>query len=380
MKKALCCILLSALILGVFTSCFSKNTSRNSESTPTATEDYTLYADISNADRGKLSKIYDEKLDELGFEGFVYVIDNNEVLYDKGFGYADKKAKKKLNKNTVFRIASITKQFTSAAVLLLRERGKLSVKDKLSKYFPDCPYGDKVTLENLLQMRSGIPDYLTYEVLMKFFDNNKKLKNTAEENRKIILNNLLKQDLRFTPNEKNEYSNSNYFLLAEIIEKAGGTAYHKFLKKEIFDKLGMNSTDFSDNADKFKDSFAKPYNYKSEDIELFKIKGVDFGCADMISTAADLRKWADGLRENRVISVDSLKAMVKGRSGYGYGVNVADDGAAVYHSGSLPPYENAFFFSLKKPYYTCIVLGNYSFKMASSVLIRLSKEYLKNRI
>lgn len=380
MKRTVCLALSLVLILAVFTSCSSKKSDNKSENTVKTSEDYTISAEMSGADSKKLSEIYDKKLKELGFEGFVYVIDNEKVIYDKSFGYADKKAKKKLSKDTVFRIASLTKQFTAAAVLLLQERGKLSVDDKLGKYFPDCPYGDKVTLKNLLNMRSGIPNYLIYTDFPNYVDNKNKYKNTAEKNRKYLINKLFKQELRFTPGEKNEYTNSNYFLLAEIIEKVSGTTYHNFLKTEIFSKLNMSSTDFSDNIGKFKGRVAKPYNYKSEDLDFFKIKGMDFGCADIISTASDLKKWADALRNNLIIGPYSLKAMITAEGGYGFGVRVLENGGAVYHSGSLPPYENAFFISLKKPYYTCIVLSNYSFNMAGDIMIRLSKEYLNNRI
>lgn len=388
MKKTVCLVLIFALLFGAFTSCSTKNIINKSESksnttTNTSEEytlDYTLSPEISNADSKKLSKIFDNKLNKLGFEGLAYVVENDNVIYNKGYGYADKKTKRKLSENTVFRIASLTKQFTAAAVLLLQEKGKLSVNDKLSKYFPKCSYANKITLDNLLKMRSGIPDYLNYKVYLDFFDKDNKFKNTAEKNRKYLLNKLFKQQLRFTPGEKNEYSNSNYFLLAEIIEMVSKTTYHNFLKKNIFKKLKMENTDFSDNISKFKEKTAKPYNYKTEELEFFKIKGGDFGCADMISTASDLRKWADSLRNNSVISYESLKAMTDAESGYGYGVKVLGNRAAVIHSGSLPPYESTLFISLKKPYYTCIVLNNSSFKIAGDILIRLSKEYLKNRI
>ena len=125
--------------------------------------------------------------------------------------------------------------------MILQERGKLSVNDKLNKYFPDYKYGGKITLENLLQMRSGIPEYISEDMYSTLLNEKALLKNSAEQNKKYFEKRILSEKLRFDPDSRFEYSNSNYYLLGEIVEKASGTSYHKFIKKEIFDKLGIET-------------------------------------------------------------------------------------------------------------------------------------------
>ena len=383
MKKLVCILLSTLLILSLLlTSCKSSDNKDKAASAPKTTartqSKSVKYKTLSDKEIEELKKKFDKKLYTYDFEGECYITVKGKVLYNKSTGYADRDKKIKDDENTVFRIASISKQFTAAAVMLLQERGKLSVNDKLSKYFPDYKYGEKITIDNLLNMRSGIPEYMSEDYNNSILVKYDLVNNSAEENRKIIEKDFMSVKLRFSPGEKYEYSNSNYMLLGEIIEKASGTTYEKFLKKEIFDKLGMDSTGFIDSYNKKSKTVAKPYNLKDEDKLDYKIKGVSFGCGSIMSSAVDLDKWINGLVHNKIISGKSFKSMVEaaGNNGYGYGVNIIRKDKAAYHSGLFPPYYSMIFYAIEGSDCNFILLSNNNCKNTAEAAMRISKEYL----
>lgn len=328
----------------------------------------------------KLVSSYDSLLSSRGFRGEVFVTEHNKPIYNKGIDYADKKKKIKIDENTVFRIASITKQFTAAAIMILQERGLLSTKDKISKYFPDYKHGDKITIDHLLRMRSGIPDYLKFynNVASLFPSKSKAFKSDSKTNRKIIMKAFMDDDLLFTPGATFKYSNSGYLLLGEIVEMVSKTTYEDFVQKEIFDKLGMENTGFVENlkGKKYK-NIARPYNSYEGQTDIFKIKGAAFACGNMYSTAVDLNKWAWGLTHYKVMSKETFKAMVSDKShvGYAYGLFTLDGGRVVYHTGSLCPYNGIIIMSLGNTEYTCIVLSNSNYYTADQVGKSLRSTY-----
>lgn len=372
MRRVISVILSIVILTGLLVSC-ADNTPNSKSETKSGK---TAVKELNESQIKALAEKYDKRLERSDFEGVCYVTERGRTIYNKGVNYADKKKKIKNSENTVFRIASITKQFTAAAIMILQERGKLSVNDKLNKYFPDYKYGGKITLENLLQMRSGIPEYVSEDMYSTFLNEKALFKNTAEQNKKYFEKRILSEKLRFDPDSRFEYSNSNYYLLGEIVEKASGTSYHKFIKKEIFDKLGMTSSGFVDDANKFGDNVAKPYNAVDENLKILKIKAIAFACGDIMTNAVDLVKWADGLRNNKILSEQSLKAMTRAKSNYGYGLNVMKSGGAVYHSGGFPPYYSMLFTALDSTEYTCIVLSNYNCTLTGDVTAKFGQDYL----
>ena len=164
--------------------------------------------------------------------GTVLVSQNNEVIYRNSFGYADFDKNEFLVPESSFYLASVSKQFTTMAVMLLQERGELSYEDKLSDYFPDFPdYADLVTIRHMMTHTSGIPDHYGLNAY------------------KVGLNNddvyelLVKQEeLDFDPGSQFSYSNGGYVLLSMIVEKVTGEPFHEFMKTNIFTALEMNNT------------------------------------------------------------------------------------------------------------------------------------------
>lgn len=189
-----------------------------------------------------------EYYDGYSVTGAVVVATDKNIVYLYAEDALEKDGKTKVSQDTVFDIASVSKVFTAVAILQLQEKGKLSIDDTLDKYFPEYETGKKITIYNLLHMNSGIPDYLnnpepfwnikgedaankkTSEILLD--------KTTDEE----LLKALYKAPLDFEPGTGYEYSNTNYRLLAFIIEKLSGMKLSDYLKENIFDKCGMKKT------------------------------------------------------------------------------------------------------------------------------------------
>ncbi len=336
-------------------------------------------SELSASQYKRLVNSYDSLIYSYGFDGEVFVTEHGKPIYKKGVNYADKKKKIKNNEYTLFRIASITKQFTAAAIMILQERGKLSVKDKLSKYFPDYEYGNKITIDNVLRMNSGIPDYMNfYNNVAKIFSSKAEaFTNSSKKNREIIKKSFMTDPILFTPGATFKYSNSGYLLLGEIVEKASGTTYENFLKKEIFDKLDMKYTGFIEDLDDKADNVAQPYNFSKGQLDVFKIKGAAFACGNMYSNAVDLAKWADGLRDNKVMSKKSFDELTKDKNHYGYacGLFVLDKGKVIFHTGNLAPYNSILLMSTGSSEYTCVVLSNHDYYASETLGKNLRSVY-----
>jgi CubicO group peptidase (beta-lactamase class C family) len=134
-------------------------------------------------------------------------------------------------------VGSVSKQFCAAAILMLRDKGELSLDDTLSKYFPEYEIGKDITLKQLLSMQSGIYDMVNEGVV-----DDMSADNSEEANTEVIKNWIFSKELKFEPGSTMSYSNSNYFLLGNIVEQVSGEKYMDFLRENIFKPIGMNNT------------------------------------------------------------------------------------------------------------------------------------------
>ncbi len=164
----------------------------------------------------------------------VLVAQDGKILFENGYGLADRAHDVPVIPQTTFRIGSMTKQFTASAILKLQEEGKLSVNDKLSKYIPDFPRGDEVTLRHLLTHTSGIHSYTEIPGFLNRVTN---ATTTA-----AIIESMKKDPYDFDPGAKWRYDNSGYVLLGYIVEKVSGQSYGDFLRENFFQPLGMTNT------------------------------------------------------------------------------------------------------------------------------------------
>ena len=280
---------------------------------------------------GEIISQFDKIVEAKNFNGTIYMKLGNDFEYLSSKGAANSNKHIDNSINTRFYIGGITKQFTAAAVLMLSEKKKLSLDDTLDKYFPDYEAGGKVTVKQLLNMTSGINTYVLHNdittpsnYLIGELDEKVKEDNSAKENKELILDWIFSQKLIFAPGTKFDESESNYFLLGEIIEQASGMSYADYLKTAMFAPLGMGSSNFEPD-EKMALAYDKAANTKS-----LNYKGVGYSAFGMISSVSDLLKWTDGLLNNQVLAPASFKLMFSNQvSGikdnkisYGFGVKM----------------------------------------------------------
>ncbi len=170
------------------------------------------------------------------FNGNVLIAEEGKVIFEKSYGYANEETKQKLNSESIFELASVSKQFTAMAILLLQKQGKLNFDDDMTKFLPEMSHYEGITIRNLVHHTGGLPDYM--EIFEEHWDKSKFVVNVD------IVNEFarLKPAIIFKPNEKFEYSNTGYSLLGLIIERASGQSFEDYLKENIFKPLKMDKT------------------------------------------------------------------------------------------------------------------------------------------
>jgi CubicO group peptidase (beta-lactamase class C family) len=248
------------------------------------------------------------------FSGVVYISRGDRVLFQKGFGMANYELDVANGPETRFHIASISKAFTAAAILLLEERGKLKTSDLVSKYLPGYPKGDRIRLEHLLTHSSGIPNVNNFPEYGRdsfFF-----------HSAASVVSMFRDKPLDFEPGARFSYSNSNYNVLALIIETVTGQSYGEFLRANIFDPLGLHSALHDGDASALIRNRATGMEPKGlRDLKLapqidWSIKT---GNGSLVTTASDLAKFARALFEGRLVRPESLANVMKAGQVFPYG-------------------------------------------------------------
>ena len=266
------------------------------------------------------------------FMGAVLVAKDGKILFDRAYGLANVEWQVPNTPETRFRIGSITKQFTAAAVLWLEERGRLSIDDPIAKYIPDVPAAwQPITLRHLLNHTSGIPAFTSwpdYEILKRSpLELEKGLKRLRE------------QPLEFAPGEKYSYSNSGYLLLGHIIEKVTGQNYGDFVHGQILVPLGLADTDADSNT-AIITRRASGYvlaNGRLQNAPYINME-VPHAAGSLYSTTHDLLHWTEALMGGRLISTASLTKMTtpgKGDYGLGLVVRTVSDRKVIEHGGGI---------------------------------------------
>jgi len=271
------------------------------------------------------------------FNGVVLVAKEEKSILAKGYGFTNHERKIKLNENSSLRLASVSKQFTAAGIMLLQEKGKLEYDDLVSVYIKDFPY-EEVTIRNLLNQTSGIPD-----IYMELATQNKKeiklLTNQIAVD--LIVKEKRKADSK--PNEKFEYSNTNYIILGRLIEIISGLSFEDYMKTELFEPLGMKNTrvwnlksktsTFENKADDFETIL-----WKRSKLESSFLDGVA-GDGAVFSSANDMLIWDSFWYENSLLSPSNIKEAFKKPilnngeiSDYGFGWMVKEK--VMWHNGS----------------------------------------------
>ena len=302
-----------------------------------------------------INDFYDKHLAKTGFNGAILVAKNGHILFERYKGYGNFITRDTINEHTPLHLASISKTFTGMAVLKLWEEGRLSLDDSLQKYFPQLPYYG-ITIKMLLSHRSGLPNYLYF--MDSIWDKHKEMTNED------VLNALIQYhpQMQIAPGKRFQYCNTNFLLLALIVEKISGKQFPDYMKQNVFEPLGMNDTYIFSIKDTAKYiptwSVSKPFTMDPYDCT--------YGDKNVYSTAHDLFMWDRSLYQHTFLKKSTLDMAftpmsneVRSMHNYGLGwrLFIKNGDTVIYHNGKWHG-TNTSFIRLVQDTATIIVLGN----------------------
>ncbi|MEP6615912.1 MAG: serine hydrolase domain-containing protein [Ginsengibacter sp.] len=305
-----------------------------------------------------IQSFYETLLLAHGFNGAILVAKKGVIIFEKYHGFSNQAKKDTLNENSSFHIASVSKTFTAMATLKLVELGKLKLDENIKTWFPSLPY-EGITLRMLLSHRSGLPNYLYF--MQQLGWDVKKYVTNAE-----VLNYLVtyKPPITHSPGTHFSYCNTNYALLALIIEKVSGKTYPDFLQFTFFTPLQMNNTYVFSLADSARSM--QSYDWRGRPERLTFLDG-GYGDKNIYSSARDLLKWDQSMYNNQLFSKETLQEAFTPYSnekpgiknyGFGWRMNLYPNGKKViFHTGWWHG-NNCILMRLIEDSATIIVLGN----------------------
>jgi len=365
MKTFLSAVILSALLFTI--SCNSKQDSPDE----------------------RYQTLMEDAVNDYGFNGNVLVIKKGEIVYSGSFGTDGSTKENLLNEETVFRLASVGKQFTAAGIMVLKEKGLLSLDQDFRDFIPELPYKG-VSIRHLLNHVSGLPDYVNlmdkhWKPEIEFTDPAKLISGNEDI---IAMFALHKPEVRFLPGEKWEYSNTGYVFLASVIERVSGKTFASFMKENVYLPAGMESTLVYDyRVDTAESVENRAYGHYKNDSG--KNVSIDFhyvnraaGDGGTFSTLKDLAAWDRALYTDKVLRQSTLKeaftsaVLNKGKKtdyGFGWGIKESPDGTMVVeHSGGWAGFSTYFYRDIENK--NCLViLTNNSSKAIWKVKEKLLK-------
>ncbi|MBV8253660.1 MAG: beta-lactamase family protein [Chitinophaga sp.] len=268
----------------------------------------------------------------------ILVAKGKKIIYKKAFGSANMELGVPLDPDMVFRIGSVTKQFTAIAILQLVEQGKIGLKDSIQRYLKDFPSkGYTITIENLLTHTSGIIDYSSMNHPDPYVER-------RDFTPKYIFDFFKNEPLQFQPGTKFAYSNSNYFLLGYLIEQLTGKGYHEYMKQNILEPAGLHSTYYTHERDiipKRVTGYTRDKGYYEN--SPYQSISMGYACGDLMSTLEDLYKWNNALLANQLIKKETLQQaftpypLKQGVSSYGYGwfIDSLEGSRCIHHEGQV---------------------------------------------
>ncbi|POY35878.1 serine hydrolase [Solitalea longa] len=291
----------------------------------------------------QLTKVLDDLLSEQ-FKSSdpgcaVLIAKGGQIVYQKGVGSADLELNVSIKPDMIFRIGSMTKQFTAIAILQLVEQNKISLKDSIQKFIKDFPFkGNTITIENLLTHTSGIVEYTQLDIPDPFI-------RRKDFTPKEIIDLFKDKPLEFLPGTKFKYSNSGYFLLGYIIEGITNKSYKDYIQESIITPLGLTSTHY-DDINRIIPNRVKGYKKDNSTFENadYQSSTIPFSAGALISNNADLFKWNQALYNYTVVRKETLEKaftpftlMDGSPTNYGFGWFIIDmDGnQSVQHGGNI---------------------------------------------
>ncbi len=339
-------------LLSLFFGCypaaesFSPDQINSSESRPVSleTEEVIKNNQLTSSELSNKIETYLNRLEESGFSGAVLVAQNGQIIFENGYGLADRKNKIPITSQTVFDSGSLSKQFIATAILHLEEQGRLQLEDTLAKFFDDVP-SDKanITLHQLLTNSSGQPEYADEG-------------DFAKTSRKQAIKLAFDAKLEFQPGTDYLYSNAGYGLLAAIVEITSGKSFQTYLKQHLFEPAGMLHTGFYNDPQWGNLPVARGYN-NDKDLGSAATRPGPYwgvlGSGGVLTTVGDLYLWNVALENNLILSPESTKKLFTphikedkdGKSYYGYGwaiENIPGHGKMISHDGAGDSHNGIF--------------------------------------
>ncbi|MBA9074780.1 CubicO group peptidase (beta-lactamase class C family) [Flavobacterium gossypii] len=296
-----------------------------------------IAAPAQNFERKVDSLISNVFTDKKGPGAVFLVAKDGKPVYHKAFGKANLELDVNMTTDQVFQIGSITKQFTAVAILMLEQEGKVDLNSSISKYIPDYPAGDKITLHHLLTHTSGIKDFTKMKSLQQIAQ--------KDLTPKEIIDFFKNEPVDFLPGTKFEYNNSGYVILGHIIELVSGEIYEAYIRKHIFEKAGMSDSRYADDTAIIKN---RAYGYRKKD-NAYVNKGrisftIPFSSGSLMATTGDMLRWQHALNNNLLLDKKTAKKAFTKKSlnngdpikyGYGWHLTELDGTATREHGGSI---------------------------------------------
>lgn len=294
------------------------------------------------------------------FNGSVLISQAGKIIYKKSLGISDKSNQQALTDSSMFQLASVSKVITATAVLMLHEREMIDINKPFDFYFPDFPYQD-VYVKDLLNHRSGLPNYI-------YLLNNEICQPDYKMNNLDMYSHFISKNSKMClkPNTRFNYCNTNYALLALLIEKATGQPYSAFLSQELFKPLGMKHSATIQDIDLSSSKVTRPYDTRWKPVS-FDASDYVLGDKSIYSTPYDLFLFSEAMFQNKVIKPETQElaytafSKEKKLDNYGYGWRLKNyndpEKKEVYHNGWWHGYRSSFHRRLQDSV-TVILLSN----------------------
>ncbi len=374
---------ISIIIVSIFL--FSSCNSQEEKKVPVVTlPHHNFFRPLSDLEKlnyhNSIEPFYDKHIKKTGFSGAVLIAKNGEIVFEDYQGFIDQKTKEPITAHTPFHLASVSKTFTGMTVLHLIEQGRLHLEDDVKKILPDFPY-QNITIKLLLCHKSGLPNYLNFvdNVRTEYYETKNKKGKTVTKKRTVKIKSSInfsltnetlyqylvtkKPQVQAQPDKFFNYCNTNYALLACIVEKITQQPFPKYMKDSVFSVLGMNDTYIFNET--LSSSYVPTYTGKNS----WPLDKLDFvyGDKNVYSSVHDMLLWDKALYENKFISATTLNMAVQPyayerRTGHYYGlgwhlINIYPDPIIPYHNGKWHG-TNTVFKRVISDTATIIVLGN----------------------
>ncbi|SFD51209.1 CubicO group peptidase, beta-lactamase class C family [Bacillus sp. OV194] len=321
-------------------------------------------------------KNYMTAYDRLGyFNGSVLAAYKGEILIHEGYGSASRTFNIPNSPQTCFPIASLTKNFTAAAILLLEEQGLMKLEDTVALFIAGLTYAKQVTIHQLLSNTSGVSDFTSMQDYWT-----KEMRLPADLTG--LIHRIKDKPLEFEPGSQYSYCNSNYILLTAIIEKVSGQSYAHFLQENLLKPFGLKNTGVLDGRT-IVQNLASGYTVNKDFVHPDYIDmSFPLGAYGMYSTTEDLFRWTEALFSGKVLNKRSLNNMLtpcEGNYGYGWGFDKIGQTAAACHFGDVNGYCAEMLKSLDGEI-TVIVMSNFNLTPVTKINRDLAKIILHEEV